>query len=252
MRIRHNHESLPKYLFIAASLMALGVLLSLLRILPDFPVRTLFGAATLGRFQLKAVGMSNLPMSGPVVLATNSDTLQSCLQVVSATDRDTLVVMVEPHDRPKESSWLRTLALRTDVVAVKSAPPPTDIVAGSPAAVAAHREQVAPVTPPDPWAEARKRAAKELAGGNLIAVTVNCCSEKAHVDGFLDGLRNGQPTPIVPVWCGPLPTGNGKQVRVVFGEPVTCPSGVDVGHIKQKIDALGEWIRENDGRHDLH
>ena len=252
MRIRYNNESLPRYLFLGAGCMAFGVLLLLWRLLPDFPVRSVFGWATLGKFQLKAIGMSNLPQSGPVVLATNSDSLESCLQVVSATDRDTLVVMVEPPGRPKESSFLRRLALRTDVVAVRPPAPSTDIVAGSPRAVAANGDVVAPVSAPDPWVTARKRAAKEVSDGNLVAVTVNRGSEAAHVDKFLNDLRNGQPIPVVPVWCGALPAGNGKQVRVVFGEPVTCPSGVDVVKIKQKIDALGEWIRENDGNHDEH
>jgi MFS family permease len=249
-RIRYNYESLTRYLFLAASIMALIVLVALLRLLPDFPVRSVFGWVTLGKYQLKAIRMSNLPQSGPVVLATNSDALETCLQVVSATDRDTLVVMVEPPGRPPVSSFLRRLALAHDLVAVRPPLPQTDIVAGSPAAVSG--QPMASVKSPDLWAEARKRAVTELAEGNLVAVTVNGDSEKAHVDTFLNDLRNGQPIPVVPVWCGALPTGNGKQVRVVFGEPVICPSGVDIAQVKLKIDALGEWIRENDGRHDLH
>ena len=244
--VHYNHEMLTKYLFLAAAVMAFVVLVILLRLLPDFPVRTLFGWTTLGKFQLKAVGMSNLPMSGPVVLATNSDRLESSLQVVSATDRDTLVVMVEPHDAPKESSLLRRLAMRTDVVAVHPPAPSLEIVAGSPNAVAA------PVTSPGLWSEALKRATKELEEGNLLAVTVNDFSDRAHVGAFLSDLRNGQPIPVVPVWCGALPQGDGKQVRVVFGEPVCCQAGVNIEVIRQKIDALGEWIREHDGTPAAH
>jgi len=53
------------------ALMTLGILFLLCRKLPDFFVRMLFWLRGLGHFRVKAVGMQNLPMDGPVILATN-------------------------------------------------------------------------------------------------------------------------------------------------------------------------------------
>ena len=58
--------------------MTLGILLLLVRKLPDFFVRTLVLAAEPGPFPAQgASACSNLPTSGPVILATNCDRLEA-------------------------------------------------------------------------------------------------------------------------------------------------------------------------------
>jgi MFS family permease len=219
MRPHYNNEALPKYLFLGAAGMTLAILLMLWRKLPDFFVRTIFWWGSLGRYQLKAVGMRHLPMSGPVILATNCDRMESCLQMVSATDRSTLVVMAEHPEQRDGTPLLRTLAKGTSIVTV-------------------------PHEGADPWASAEAPAEQALRDGNLLAVTVDGHGDNGQVQSFLTKLRHGHEVPVLPVWCGALPEGCGKKVRVVFGEPIA--NGGDVGHLQQEIDRLGEWIRDHD------
>ena len=103
----YDNEVLPRYLFLGAALMTVAILFLLCRKLPGFFVRSLFWYQSLGQFRLKAVGMQHLPTEGPVILATNSADLQSCLQLVSATDRTTKVVLVEDGTAPTGGVMLR-------------------------------------------------------------------------------------------------------------------------------------------------
>jgi len=61
----------------------------------------------------------------------------------------------------------------------------------------------------------------------------------------LPDLRQGNATPIVPVYCGALDNGAKPRVRVVFGAAVR--EGTSLADIRQEIRQLGEWVRANDG-----
>src|SRR5207302_1173280 len=93
-------------LFLAASLMTCAMMVLLGMQLPDFFTRALLWLRSLRlRYRLQVVGMNNLPDDGPVILVTNCKTTQSCLQVLSATDRFTRFILV---DNPADArmSWL--------------------------------------------------------------------------------------------------------------------------------------------------
>ncbi|MCI0685297.1 MAG: MFS transporter [Gemmataceae bacterium] len=220
----YDNRGLPKYLFFGAALMTLGILILLVKKLPDFFVRSLFWLRSLGRFRLKAVGMQHLPTDGPVILAANCDRLESSLQLVSATDRSTLFVLWENPERRDDAPLLRALAQRANVVEVSKAN---------------HEE----------WLAAHGQAKKALRHGDLLALTVDGHADD-EVESLIADLRQGgqaqgAETPIVPVYCGPIDNGAHPRVRVVFGPAMR--DGASLADIRQEIRQLGDWVRANDG-----
>lgn len=219
LRPVYNNQGLPRYLFIGAALMTLGILVLLWRKLPDFFTRTLYWVKSVGKFQLKAVGMHNLPTNGPVLLATNCDRLENSLQLISVTDRFTTVVV--PHPAASDGNGLlRQAAQRTNLVLVNG-----------PGA--------------DAWKEAYARARAALANGDMLAVGVDGEAASSDVDEFLRQLRATTGAPLVPVFCGPLdPHAAKPRIRVVFGE-ASAPQAT-LADLRSQIQHLGEWIRRND------
>ncbi len=219
LRPVYDNEGLPRYLFIGAALMTLGILFLLRRQLPDFFVRTLFWLRSVGKFQLKAVGMQNLPTSGPVLLATNCDGLENSLQLVSVTDRATMVVLVEPPAWGG-GPWLRHLAQRSSLV----------IIDGPGSAAA--------------WQAAGNRARAALGRGDMLAVGVDGMTPP-ELESFLRDLRQQTGAPLIPVFCGPLDPGASRpRIRVVFGEDAVRDATLD--ELRREIRHLGAWIKEND------
>jgi len=216
----YDYRGLPQFLFLGAALMTLGILILLVRKLPDFFVRTFFWLRSLGRFRLKAVNMHHLPTHGPVILATNCDRLEPGLQVVSVTDRSTLFVLWEKRAGREPARLLRALANRSSLAEMSKADHPA-------------------------WLAAHERAKKALKHGDLLAITVDGHADD-EVESLIKDLRTLAPAPIIPVYCGTLdgPEVAKPRVRVVFGEP--APDGATLDEVKQRIRALGEWIKQND------
>lgn len=215
----YDNEGLPRFLFIGAALMTLGILVLLCRKLPDFFLRTLFWWQSLGKFKLKAVGMQHLPTNGPVLLATNCDTLHAGLQLVSVTDRSTTVVLVEAPGGD-DVSLLRNLAQRTSVV----------LINGQDASV---------------WQDAEKRARATLDQGDMLALGVDGQDASTARESFLRELHRHSGAPLVPVFCGPLDEGAAvPRVRVVFGQAVSPEATLD--DLRREIRLLAEWIKLHD------
>lgn len=212
MSVAYNNEAVPEYLFLGAAGMTLAIFFLLWWKLPDFLVRMAFWFRSIGRHQVRAVGMDNLPTSGPVILATNCDHLEITLQLISATDRHTLVVLAERL--PCDQSLLRKLARKSSLV---------EVVNGA------------------DWSPAHGRALDALNAGDLLGVTVDGLPNDQHADDFLDALLKRKTVPIIPVWCGEL---SHSRVRVVFGEPTTA---VRVAELREAIFKLKDWIQINDG-----
>ena len=193
LRDIYDNERLPSFLFFGAAAMTLGILILLVRKLPDFFVRMLFWLRSLGRFRLRAVGMENLPTDGPVILATNCDRLESALQTVSATDRSTLFVLWENPQSRERAPLLRALAKRSSLAEMSKAD---------------HQA----------WLAAHARAKKALLHhGDLLAVTCDGHADD-EVASLLADLRRDTVVPIVPVYCGAIDGGPKPRVRVVFGK----------------------------------
>jgi MFS family permease len=225
----HNKEPLTRALFLGAALMTLGILVLLCRLLPDFFIRSLLWLRAQGRSRLKVIGLQNLPIEGPVLLATNCDRFKDCMQVITATDRFTRFILFEdPADR-EPTPLLRYLARRTGLVALR-----TD------------------TAKPEDWDKALMRAARALDEGKLVAVTADGRGVRPQKEEFLDKLRTRDPVPVLPVYCGtlaPEPETNGrmftvKRVRVVIGQPVR--PNATAAEIRRAIYLLGEWVHQTE------
>ena len=220
-----DNEILPRYLFIGAALMTMGILFILWRKLPDFFVRSLFWFKSLGKFRLKAVGMQNLPTEGPVILAANCKDLPSCLQLVSATDRSTQVILVDDGTLLQDGPLLRWMARRTNIITVQ---------AGPNAAAS--------------WQAAKAEALRTLQGGHLLAISVANKVQTPAIEKLVHELRQATGAPLLPVYCGSLDEGVPgvtPRVRVVFGEMMAA-GDVTLEDCKKTIRRLGEWIGQND------
>jgi MFS family permease/1-acyl-sn-glycerol-3-phosphate acyltransferase len=225
----HNKEPLTRALFLGAALMTFGILFLLCRLLPDFFVRSLLWLRAQGRSRLKVIGLQNLPIEGPVLLATNCDRFKDCMQVVTAMDRFTRFILLEdPADR-EPTPLLRYLARRTGLVVLR---PET--------------------APPEEWDKALARAVRALGEDKLVGVTADGAVARSQEEEFLDKLRARARVPVLPVYCGTLaaePEANGrlftlKRVRVVIGPPV--PPAATTAEIRAAIHDLGEWVHQTE------
>jgi 1-acyl-sn-glycerol-3-phosphate acyltransferase len=225
----HNKEPLTRALFLGAALMTLGILILLCRLLPDFFVRSLLWLRAQGRSRLKVIGLQNLPIEGPVLLATNCDRFKDCMQVVTATDRFTRFILLEDPDDREPTPLLRYLARRTGLVALR-----TDTAR------------------PEDWNKALASAVRALDEGKLVAVTADDRGAGYQKEEFLTKLRARAPVPVLPVYCGTLaaePDTNGrlftlKHVRVVIGRPIR--PAATAAEIRQAIYLLGEWVHQTE------
>jgi acyl-[acyl-carrier-protein]-phospholipid O-acyltransferase/long-chain-fatty-acid--[acyl-carrier-protein] ligase len=220
---------IPRLLFLVASGMTAAILILLCRQLPDFFVRSLLWLRSHGRYRLKVIGLNNLPSEGPVILAANCDDFETCMQVVTATDRFTRFVLLEsdPDERPP---WLiRYLARRTGLVAMRPAGEPREA-----------------------WDRAISKAAKALSQGNILGITAAGRVANDEMTRLCEKMRQEFRAPILPVYCGalaPHSLGNGKvsvirRMQVVIGRPVAADAAPE--EIRRTIHLLGEWMRQTD------
>jgi acyl-[acyl-carrier-protein]-phospholipid O-acyltransferase/long-chain-fatty-acid--[acyl-carrier-protein] ligase len=219
-QLEQMKDLVPKILFLALSLLTAIMLLLLCHQLPDFFTRALLWLRSLSRYRLHAVGVNNLPSDGPVILATNCETPESCMQVLTATDRFTRFILVE-HSPEGRLPWLlRYLTQRTHLATLKPGRVTDDVLSK----VLAATVQV-------------------LRRGEMIGLPANGNGRTVafDVDRFLARLRAQIPqAQVLPVWCGPDNGAPGKhrrqRVRVVMGKPV--PADTPAEEIRQQIHAL--------------
>lgn len=220
-----DKEFLPRYLFLGAAFLTLGILLLLWRTLPDFFVRSLYWLRSLRRFRVRAAGMQHLPTSGPVLLATNAYTLDGSLQLVSATDRATKVVLVEQGPLHDGSRLLRALARRFSLIELREGQ-----------------------LTPEAWERARFAARHTLAEGHLLAVSVGAGEHADEVEAFLTEMHAATGAPVLPVYCGPLDPidahSRPERVRVIFG--AALPDRTTLDDVRKAIEHLAEYARTHD------
>jgi acyl-[acyl-carrier-protein]-phospholipid O-acyltransferase/long-chain-fatty-acid--[acyl-carrier-protein] ligase len=220
---------IPRILFVALSLMTAGMLFLLCRKLPDFFVRALLWLRSHGRYRLKVVGQHNLPSEGPVILATNCDRFEMCMQVVTATDRFTRFVLLESPDDERPPWLLRFLARRTGLVALSARGVSHEV-----------------------WNKALAKASRALREGHLVGVTADGDGPAADKVRLLDELRATTGAPILPVYCGvlsPHPSPHGppplvRRMQVVIGH--LLPPTTTAVEVQRALDRLGEWMRATD------
>ncbi len=211
---------LSTVLFLAASVMTAGMLLLLCQQLPDFFTRTLLWLRSLSRYRLQVVGLNNLPSDGPVILATNCDRPESCMQVLAATDRFTRFILIEPSEEHRLPPVLRYLANRTHLAVLR----PGEI-----------SEEVLNRTLAD--------AVRVLERGEMVGLPANGHAAHFDVDRFLGRLRARIAAQILPVWCGcekpEAPKESGRpHVRVVLGRPLPPTTPADA--LRESLHRLAD------------
>jgi MFS family permease len=212
----YNDERLPRFLFIGAALMTLGILVVLCRQLPDFFVRSLLWLRAWGRYRLRVVGTNNLPSSGPVILSTNCTDMESCLRVISATDRFTRFLMLEQPADGQAAALLRYSARRTSLAVLRS---------GASSAKS--------------WEQALDSAVRVLEMGEVVGLPAANGSPQ-ELDDFLHSLQKQRRTVILPVYCGSRLAAGARfeRVKVVIGEPLPPETPPEL--IRQEIQRLAD------------
>jgi acyl-[acyl-carrier-protein]-phospholipid O-acyltransferase/long-chain-fatty-acid--[acyl-carrier-protein] ligase len=227
---------LTKILFLALGLMTAGMLFLLCQQLPDFFTRTLLWLRSLTRYRLHVIGLNNLPSDGPVILATNCETPESCMKVLTATDRFTRFILVE-HSPEARLPWvLRYLARRTHLAVLHPGHVSGEVLSKTLA-----------------------DAVQVLRRGEMVGLPANGNGHGVSfdVDLFLAKLRAQIPqAQVLPVWCGAdngAPSGGKRpvrqRVRVVIGRPV--PADTPADEIRHQIHALAQAPDHSVAGHEL-
>lgn len=215
---------IPRYLFLSGGVITLLMLVLFIKARPDFLLRTLSYFRVPGRKRLHAVGLSNVPANGKLILATNCHGTDQWMQVLSALDRCTRFVKTDvPADAtdPDEDELLDGFARRAGIMIA--------------APGASNRSTV------DCLAEA---GAKTLQGGNLVGLALDNPVESDLAQQLLERLQARVPSCILPVHCGAAPQ-TGLHITswrpvVSIGKPL--PSGATPAEIRAAIEALGNVV----------
>jgi MFS family permease len=217
LRPVYDEEDLPRFLFVGAACMTMGILVVLCRQLPDFFVRSFLWLRSWGRYRLRVVDANNMPSNGPVILATNCTRIESCLQVLTVTDRFTRFVLLDDNGEHRPSSLMRLIVRNTSLALL-------------------HPSQ----TPPEQWDEALDRAVKILDEDEVVGLPATGYGQVPEVDDFLQRLEKRHRAVIVPVYyAGPDPRDREVQrVKVVIGPPL--PPETSARLVRCEIERLAQ------------
>lgn len=222
----YDLEQVPRYLFFAASLMTLGILMLLCRKLPDFFIRSLLWLRSYGRYHIRVVGIKHLPAEGAAVLVTNCHRFQDSMHVLAATDRHMQFILIEEEADDEPTALLRFLARRTSLIVLKPG-----------------------VSSAEEYEAAYRAAAQALQEEKLVAISAPDSTSppaKMLVERIIE---NATHAPVVPVYCGtlshklqePVSARALRRIRVIFGEPL--PPRSSVAEVRQALAALGDWFQ---------
>jgi MFS family permease len=211
----YDEERLPRFLFIGAACMTMGILILLCRQLPDFFVRSFLWLRSWGRYRLRVVGVGNMPSSGPVILATNCTRIESCLQVLSITDRLTRFVLLEENGGRRPGPLLRLIARNTSLALLRPG-----------------------VTSAREWNSALDRAVAILDEEEVVGLPATGGGAVPEVDDFLQLLEKRHRAVIVPVYYSGRQSidGDVPRVKVVIGQPLPPETPAEL--VRREIEKL--------------
>ncbi len=221
MKPVYNNSGLPRLLFLGAGLMTLCTLMLLWWQMPDLFLRTLIWLRTQPRFRLEIDGLNNLPDNGPVVLVTNAQGVESCLHVLSATDRTTRFVLVE-EDTPLRSPWWLRLTAARPLLAQWQ--PGTNGVDGH---------------------VLERKAEEVLARKGVVGLSLGGTDGGAMAERLLGELALRRPVPVLPVWYEPAPASekNRRQRIYILGGRL-LPAGSLAADVERELQRVSEEFRE--------
>lgn len=198
---------IPKLLFLTTSILTVVAMFILIRKLPDFFLRSAIWLRAWGHNPLRTVAIENMPLDGPVVLATNCHSFPTALNLIAAVDRFPHVVLAEEPGREKEFSLMRRMAERAGLVTIN----------GNGDA--------------NSWARALKAGTESLRRGEMVAITVDGPGDPREVERLLAEWQKLFSTLVVPVYCSAADTNSLEAAfppRVVFGSPLSGGESLDV------------------------
>ena len=208
-RPAYDKRPLPTFLFLGAGLLTLVTLVLLRLRMRDLFLRTRLWFHWLGRVRLEAIGLNNLPGSGPAILATDCSTTEASLQVLTATDRTTRFLMLQGDGEASLDGLVHTLAVLRGFGVVSTS----------------GKESV-------DWARICAEARKMLDRGEVVAFPLVDIRQASEIDHILDSLTTRPDTPILPVHCAT----RGRVVYVVFGRPL--PLGSSAAEARKALREL--------------
>jgi hypothetical protein len=223
----YDMRELPRFLFFGAAALTLLTLVILRLQLPDLFLRTLLWFRWRGRARLEVIGQHHLPDNQAAVLCLQGAGSDTCLQVLSATDRATRFLLVESPDRPVRG-LVRFLVRRNSLALL-----PAGELAG-----------------PDVQKVAEK-ADRVIGRGEIIGLSLGAPADN-NADEKVFELVSGTMVPVLPVYCAvePAPDDKGAPtVYVVFGEPL--PAGTTADAVRLAIQKVGDEFRERRTRGEL-
>jgi MFS family permease len=212
----YDRRPLPRLLYLSAAAMTVFTLFVLWRLLPDLFLRTLLWYRWNRQTQLLVYGVHHLPGNGAAIIATNADTPDGCLQVVSAADRTVRFLLVEEGGHPRLSGLTQVLVSWNSLALVPSGGGPGIETLVRRAEAALHRKQV-------------------------VGLSLNGHHGAKYGEQVLQCLP--PMAVIVPVYCDVEEKENGRRrVSVVMGE--VLPPGTSLPEIRETIQQVGLTFEE--------
>jgi acyl-[acyl-carrier-protein]-phospholipid O-acyltransferase/long-chain-fatty-acid--[acyl-carrier-protein] ligase len=201
---------IPRYLFVTASVLTVGMMFLLRRQLPDFFIRSLIWMRSFGRVRPDIVDLDHLPGAGPVVLVTSAASVDDALHLAAAADRYVRLVVVEDGEPAAHGErYLEDLASRARVLRVGAQ---------------------------DGWTPEWERAAQEalatLRHDDVVAINIGEAAESGPAAQLVERLRQLHDVVVLPVQCSVLPGSNGggtpaRRLRIAFAAPLPADAGWD-------------------------
>ncbi len=237
---------IPRYLFVSGGVITLLMLIFFVRARPDFLLRTLSYFRVPGRKRLHAIGLTNVPANGQLILATNCHGTDQWMQVLSALDRGTryvkgaaeTTVVAQNEDLARSSADQPLHPYASPVVEDQSDDSFLETVA--------RRAGVMIAAPVDADSLMLRKitdaCAKTLQAGNLLGLAMDTPLESDRAETLFTQLQARVPSCVLPVHCGAAPTVGlhltSWRPVVAVGKPL--PPSATPAEIRAAIEALGE------------
>ena len=174
--------------FFGGSVITLAMILLLVKVRPDFLVRTLFWTRTFSRTQVNPDGLHHMPEFGSLLLVTQGATADDCLQLASLTDRFARFLVWDGLSRGHKSpefaegdpqlAVVRRLARRAGILFMRSDYPAS----------------------PSPQA-LLDLAVRTLRAGHVFAIGIPDGPDGEAAWEFIAEVQRLEPTPVCPVLC---------------------------------------------------
>jgi hypothetical protein len=195
--------------------------------LPDLFLRTLLWFRWRGRARLEVVGQHHLPDNQAAVLVLQGAGSDTCLQVLSATDRTTRFLLIDSPETLR-AGLTRFLIQRNSLALLPAG-----------------------VLPEQDVQKVAQRADRVIGRGEIIGLSLGAPTD-AGADEKVFELVSGTMIPVLPVYCAveEAPEGKGAPtVFVVFGEPL--PAGATADAVRLAIRKVGEEFHDKRSRGQL-